>query len=151
MGFHWTVPSVPWYSGIWQSAVGHIGSTGPSILPHGTVGWDRQYRWTTLSYRCDGIATPAPHCADAFVKVWSSRTARWMIKDFYNLLLTIKGGWLNWYKCWMGGESWHAIKKLFNPPFLILKVRHPAVTGIVGVVVVMNIQWISIGSHVDIN
>ena len=36
---------------------------------------------------------------------------------------------LNWYKCWMGGESWHAIKKLFNPPFLILKVRHPAVTG----------------------
>ena len=53
-----------------------------------------------------------------------------MIKDSYNLLLTIKGGWLNWYKCWMGGESWHAIKKLFNPPFLILKVRHPAVTGI---------------------
>ena len=49
----------------------------------------------------------------------------------YNLLLTIKGGWLNWYKCWMAGESWHAIKKLFNPPFLILKVRHPAVvTGI---------------------
>ena len=30
----------------------------------------------------------------------------------------------------MGGESWHAIKKLFNPPFLILKVRHPAVTGV---------------------
>ena len=29
----------------------------------------------------------------------------------------------------MGGENWHAIKKLFNPPFLILKVRHPAVTG----------------------
>ena len=31
-------------------------------------------------------------------------------------------------------------KKVFNPPFLILKVRHPAVTGvnwIVGVVVVM--------------
>ena len=44
----------------------------------------------------------------------------------------------------MGGESWHAIKKLFNPPFLILKVRHPAVTGVycivrdsIGVVVVM--------------
>ena len=30
----------------------------------------------------------------------------------------------------MGGESWYAIKKLFNPPFLIFKVRHPAVTGI---------------------
>ena len=30
----------------------------------------------------------------------------------------------------MGGESRHAIKKLFNPPFLILKVRHPAVTGV---------------------
>ena len=55
-------------------------------------------------------------------------------RDFYNLLLTIKGGWLNWYKCWMGGESWHAIKKLFNPPFLILKVRHPAVTGVYGIV-----------------
>ena len=30
----------------------------------------------------------------------------------------------------MGGKSWHAIKKLINPPFLILKVRHPAVTGV---------------------
>ena len=33
-------------------------------------------------------------------------------------------------KCWMGGESRHAIKKLFNTPFLILKVRYPAVTGV---------------------
>ena len=30
----------------------------------------------------------------------------------------------------IGGESWHAIKKLFNPPFLILKVRHPALTKV---------------------
>ena len=45
----------------------------------------------------------------------------------------------------MGGESWHAIIKLFNPRFLILKIRPPAVTkvfevyciGIVGEVVVM--------------
>ena len=27
-----------------------------------------------------------------------------------------------------GGESWHATQKLFNPPFLILKVKHPAVS-----------------------
>ena len=27
----------------------------------------------------------------------------------------------------MGGENWHAIKELFNSPFLILKVSHPAV------------------------
>ena len=80
-----------------------------------------------------------------FLKVWSSRTARWMIKGLLQLSFDDKrrlaNFWLNWYKCWMGGESWHAIKKLFNPPgFLILKVRHPAVTGvycIVGVVVVM--------------
>jgi len=25
-------------------------------------------------------------------------------------------------------ESWHAIKKLFNIPFLILKVRYPAIS-----------------------
>ena len=33
---------------------------------------------------------------------------------------------------WGGGGdmSWHAIKKFFNPPFLILKVRHPAVTWV---------------------
>ena len=30
----------------------------------------------------------------------------------------------------MGGESWYAIKKLFNLPFLILKIRHPAVTKV---------------------
>jgi len=33
-----------------------------------------------------------------------------------------------WWKrfakyCWMGRESWHAIKKLCNIPFLPLKVR----------------------------
>jgi len=26
----------------------------------------------------------------------------------------------------MGRESWHAIKKLFNLPFLIINVRYPA-------------------------
>ena len=31
------------------------------------------------------------------------------------------------YYCWMGRESWHAIKKLLNLPFLILKVRYPAI------------------------
>ena len=65
-----------------------------------------------------------------FWKVWSSRTARWMIKGLLQPSFDDKGGWLNWYKCWMGGESWYAIKKLFNSPFLILKVRHPAVTGV---------------------
>jgi len=30
--------------------------------------------------------------------------------------------------CWMGRESWHAIKKLFNLPFLTLKVRYPAIS-----------------------
>ena len=29
--------------------------------------------------------------------------------------------------CWMGRESWHAIKKLLYLPFLILKVRYPAI------------------------
>ena len=55
---------------------------------------------------------------------------------------SFEGGWLNWYKCWMGGESWHAIKKLFNPPFLILKVRHPAVTGVYCIVSQMYINYI---------
>ena len=27
--------------------------------------------------------------------------------------------------CWMGMESWHAIKTLSHLPFLILKIRHP--------------------------
>jgi len=29
-------------------------------------------------------------------------------------------------------ESWHAIKKLFNLPFLILKIRYPAVSYVIG-------------------
>ena len=36
----------------------------------------------------------------------------------------------NWYECWVGGESWHDIEKLFNPPFLILEVRYSAVNGV---------------------
>jgi len=28
----------------------------------------------------------------------------------------------------MGRESWHAIKKLFNLPFLTLKIRYPAIS-----------------------
>ena len=27
---------------------------------------------------------------------------------------------------WISGESWHAIKKLLNPPLLVFKTRHPA-------------------------
>jgi len=42
-------------------------------------------------------------------------------------LLTMKGG-LKLNYCWMGRESWHAIKKLFNLPFLTLKVRYPAIS-----------------------
>jgi len=30
--------------------------------------------------------------------------------------------------CWMGRESWYAIKKLVNLPFLTLKVRYPAIS-----------------------
>jgi len=33
---------------------------------------------------------------------------------------------LNYF--WMGRESWHAIKKLFNLPFLTVKVRYPAIS-----------------------
>ena len=29
-------------------------------------------------------------------------------------------------------ESWHAIKKLFNLPFLTLKIRYPAVSYVIG-------------------
>ena len=39
--------------------------------------------------------------------------------------LTMNGGLLKSSYCWMGRESWHAIKKLLNLPFLILiKVRY---------------------------
>jgi len=30
-------------------------------------------------------------------------------------------------KVLLDGQSWHAIKKLFNLPFLTLKVRYPAI------------------------
>jgi len=30
--------------------------------------------------------------------------------------------------CWIGRESWHAIRNLFNVPFLTLKVRYPAIS-----------------------
>jgi len=43
--------------------------------------------------------------------------------DFFSPLLIMKG-LLKVNYCWMGRESWHAIKKLFNLPFLTLKVRH---------------------------
>ena len=33
-------------------------------------------------------------------------------KEFFNLLLMMKGGLLKLNYCWMGKESWHAIKKL---------------------------------------
>ena len=35
-------------------------------------------------------------------------------KELFNLLLMMKGGLLKLNYCWMGKESWHAIKKLFN-------------------------------------
>ena len=41
--------------------------------------------------------------------------------EFFSLLLTMKVGLLKLNYCWMGRESWHAIKKLFNLPFLNLK------------------------------
>ena len=34
--------------------------------------------------------------------------------------------------CWMGRESWHATKMLFNLPFLTLKVRYPTISEIIG-------------------
>ena len=62
----------------------------------------------------------------------------------FSLLLTMKGGLLKSHYYWMGRESWHAIKKLLNLPFLILKVRYPAIKDrfygflYYGVAIVMN-------------
>jgi len=51
-------------------------------------------------------------------------------------LLLMKGGFLKWKYCWMGRESWHAIREPFNRWFLTLKsnkdLRHPAI----------NIKWV---------
>jgi len=49
-------------------------------------------------------------------------------KGIFNLLLMMKGGFLKLNYCWMGKESWNAIKKLFNLPFLTLKFRYPAIS-----------------------
>ena len=49
-------------------------------------------------------------------------------KGLFSPLLTMKEGLLRLYYCWIGRESWHAIKKHFNLPFLILKVRYPAIS-----------------------
>jgi len=51
-----------------------------------------------------------------------------MHKGLFNLLLMMKGGLLKLNYCWIGRESWHAIKKLFNLPFLILMVWYPAIS-----------------------
>jgi len=55
----------------------------------------------------------------------------------------------------MGRESWYAIKKLFNLPFLILKVRYPAYNQVIvftlllEVVIVMNSNVHSIIEYVQ--
>lgn len=46
------------------------------------------------------------------------------------LLTMIKVGLLKYNYCGMGRRSWHANKKLFKLPFLILKVRYPAIRSI---------------------
>ena len=43
----------------------------------------------------------------------------------------------------MGRESWHAIKKLSNLPFLTLKVRYPVIRGFslsLGVVIIESVD-----------
>jgi len=52
------------------------------------------------------------------------------VQAYRGVVHTMKGGFLklNYYHCQMGRESWHAIKKLFNLPFLTLKVRYPAIS-----------------------
>jgi len=47
-------------------------------------------------------------------------------KHFFSPLLTMKEGLLKLNYCWMGRESWHAIKNHYNIPFLTLKVRYLA-------------------------
>ena len=54
----------------------------------------------------------------------------------YSLLLTMKGGLLiKLNYCWIGGKSRHAVIKLLNLPFLILKVRYSAI------IMVFFIAW----------
>jgi len=49
-------------------------------------------------------------------------------KDFFSPLWTTKEGLLKLNYCWMGRESWHAIKKHYNMSFLTLKVMYPAIS-----------------------
>jgi len=44
-----------------------------------------------------------------------------MEKRTFSPVLTMKEGLLKLNFCWMGRESWHAIKKLFSLPSVILQ------------------------------
>ena len=42
--------------------------------------------------------------------------------------ITFSALFWRWKVCWMGRESWHAIKKLYNLQFLTLKVSYPVIS-----------------------